>query len=185
MAPKVKVTKDMVVSAAFEITRAEGIGAVNAKSVAGYLHCSTQPVMYNFATIEELKLTVFDKAFEYMKMVVIFPKGEKNDNPMREVGLDYIAFARNEPHLFRLLFESTYSVRCPVDDLGVDLDFQPVIEAFAQFLGTSVEDARKEWLIRYFMVHGIAARIVNQKIDYSEEQLLEFMKRFDFGRQKD
>lgn len=101
---------------------------------------------------------------------------------MREVGLDYISFARREPNLFKLLFESSYSERCPVDELGVDIDFQPVIEAFAKNLNTTVEEARTEWLIRYFMVHGIACRIVNQKVDYSDEQLLAFMARFDAGR---
>lgn len=182
MPPKVKTTKEMIINAAFEITRKNGIDAVNAKSVANYLKCSTQPVMYNFATIEELKLTVFDKAFTYMKEQVVFPKGKRSEYPMREVGLDYISFARREPNLFKLLFESSYSERCPVDDFGVDLDFQPVIEAFAKFLNTSVEEARAEWLIRYFMVHGIACRTVNQKIDYSDEQLLQFMIRFDAGR---
>ncbi len=182
MPPKVKITKEMIINAAFEITRENGIDAVNAKSVASYLNCSTQPVMYNFATVEELKLTVFDKAFAYMKEQVVFPKGKKSKYPMREVGLDYISFARSNPNLFKLLFESSYCERCPVDDFGVDLDFQPVIEAFAEFLNTSVEEARAEWLIRYYMVHGIASRIVNQKVDYSDEQLLEFMVRFDSGR---
>ena len=128
MPPRVKTTKEMIINAAFEITRSHGIEAINAKSVANYLNCSTQPVMYNFATIEELKLTVFDKAFDYMKEQVVFPKGKKSEYPMREVGLDYISFARKEPNLFKLLFESSYSERCPVDDLGVDLDLQPVIE---------------------------------------------------------
>lgn len=182
MPPKVKTTREMIINAAFEITRESGIDAVNAKNVANYLRCSTQPVMYNFETIEELKLTVFDKAFDYMKEQVVFPKGKRSEYPMREVGLDYISFARREPNLFKLLFESSYSERCPVDDLGVDLDFQPVIEAFAKFLNTGVEEARAEWLIRYFMVHGIACRIVNQKVDYSDEQLLQFMVRFDSGR---
>ena len=81
MPPKVKITKEMVLNAAFEITRAEGIEAINAKNVAAYLKCSTQPVMYNFATIEELKLAVFDKAFEYMKKRVVFPKGKKSEYP--------------------------------------------------------------------------------------------------------
>lgn len=182
MPPKVKTTKEMIIKAAFEVTRKQGIEAVNAKSVANYLKCSTQPVMYNFATIEELKRAVFDEAFEYMKKNVIFPKGKKSKYPMREVGLDYISFARSEPNLFRLLFQSNYAERCPLDELGMDLDFQPVIEAFADFLNTSVEEARQEWLIRYFMVHGIASRIVNQGIEYSDEQLLEFMSRFDAGK---
>ena len=89
MPPKVKITKEMIISAAFEITRKIGIDAVNAKSVANDLKCSTQPVMYNFATIEELKLTGFDKAFTYMKEQVVFPKGKRNEYPMSKVGLDY------------------------------------------------------------------------------------------------
>lgn len=182
MPPKTKTTKEMIINAAFDIARKSGIEAVNAKSVAEYLNCSTQPVMYNFATVEELKLTVFDKAFAYMKEQVVFPKGKKSSNSMREVGLNYISFARNDPNLFKLLFESSYSERCPVDELGVDIDFQPVIENFAKFLHISVEEARAEWLIRYFMVHGIASRIVNQKVDYSDEQLLEFMARFDANK---
>lgn len=36
-----------------------------------------------------------------------------------------------------------------MNDLGVDKDFQPVIEAFAEFLGTGIEEARKEWMIRF------------------------------------
>ena len=183
MPAKAKVTKEMIVDAAFAVAREAGVENINARTVSDRLHCSTQPVMYHFATIEELKLAVFDQAFEYMKRKVVFPKGKKSEYPMREVGLDYIAFARSEPNIFRLLFESSYAERCPVDDLGIDLDFQPVIEAFAKFLNISIEEARAEWLIRYFMVHGLACRIVNQKVDYSDVQLLEFMVRFDAGRQ--
>lgn len=102
MPPKTKTTKEMIINAAFEITCESGIEAVNAKSVAEYLNCSTQPVMYNFATIEELKLTVFDKAFAYMKEQVVFPKGKKSSYPMREVGLDYISFA--QPELIQITF---------------------------------------------------------------------------------
>lgn len=35
--PKVKITKEMVIYSAFELTRADGIEAVNAKNVANYL----------------------------------------------------------------------------------------------------------------------------------------------------
>ena len=55
MPPKVKVTKDMVIDAAFEIAREAGAENINARTVAKKLNCSTQPVMYHFATIEELK----------------------------------------------------------------------------------------------------------------------------------
>ena len=55
MPPKARVTKDMVVKAAFEVARKTGAENINARTVSEKLNCSTQPVMYHFATIEELK----------------------------------------------------------------------------------------------------------------------------------
>ena len=55
MPPKPKITKNMVIDAAFEVAREAGGENINARTVAKKLNCSTQPVMYHFATIEELK----------------------------------------------------------------------------------------------------------------------------------
>ena len=65
MPPKVKITKEMIIDAAFEIARSEGAENINARTVSKKLGCSTQPVMYHFKTIEELKKTVYVKADEY------------------------------------------------------------------------------------------------------------------------
>ena len=55
MPPKVKITKEMIIDVAFEIARSEGAENINARTVSKKLGCSTQPVMYHFKTIEELK----------------------------------------------------------------------------------------------------------------------------------
>ena len=55
MPAKAKVTKEMIVDAAFAIAREAGAENINARTVSERLHCSTQPVMYHFATMEELK----------------------------------------------------------------------------------------------------------------------------------
>ena len=52
MPPKAKVTKDMIIDAAFEVARESGVENINARTVAKKLNCSTQPVMYHFETIE-------------------------------------------------------------------------------------------------------------------------------------
>ena len=62
MPAKVKVTKEMIVDAAFAIAREAGVERINARTVSERLHCSTQPVMYHFATMEALKRTVYAKA---------------------------------------------------------------------------------------------------------------------------
>ena len=48
MPPKAKVTKDMIIDAAFEVARESGVENINARTVAKKLNCSTQPVMYHF-----------------------------------------------------------------------------------------------------------------------------------------
>ena len=65
MPAKAKVTKEMIVDAAFAVAREAGVDSINARTVSERLHCSTQPVMYHFATIEELKRTVYAKAYLY------------------------------------------------------------------------------------------------------------------------
>ena len=49
MPAKPKVTKEMIVDAAFEIARKEGMENINARTVSEKLSCSTQPVMYHLA----------------------------------------------------------------------------------------------------------------------------------------
>ncbi len=62
MPPKARVTKDMVIDAAFEVARQTGAENISARTVSEKLNCSTQPVMYHFATIEALKKAAYAKS---------------------------------------------------------------------------------------------------------------------------
>ena len=62
MPPKVKITKEDVINAAVDIVRESGAEALNARIIASVLKCSTQPVFSNFATMDELRLAVVERA---------------------------------------------------------------------------------------------------------------------------
>ena len=62
MPPKIKITKERIVSTAVDIVRMGGEQAINARNIAAVLKCSTQPIFSNFATMEELRLAVVEKA---------------------------------------------------------------------------------------------------------------------------
>ena len=62
MPPKIRISKDMIIDAAIAIVRQNGFESINARSVAQILHCSTQPVMYHFETIDGLKRAAFARA---------------------------------------------------------------------------------------------------------------------------
>ena len=55
MGRKTKITKEMILDAAYELLDEAGIGAVAIKSIAARLGCSTQPVSWHFGSMTELK----------------------------------------------------------------------------------------------------------------------------------
>lgn len=104
MPPKAKVTKEDIINATVDIVRKSGAQAINARTIASVLNCSTQPVFSNFATMEKLRLAVVEKADslcqEYMQREVEsgkFPAYKAN-------GMAYIRFAKEEQELFKLLY---------------------------------------------------------------------------------
>lgn len=105
MPPRAKITKDMVVDAAFEIARTEGAEQINARTVSQKLGCSTQPVMYHFATIEDLKRAAYEKTDQF-HTGYLMNVGEQSDGLLLGIGRNYIRFAIEEPNLFRFLFQS-------------------------------------------------------------------------------
>jgi len=74
MPPKVKITKEEIINTAVDIVRKNGAQAINARTIAYMLNCSIQPVFSNFATMDELRLAVVEKADilcqEYMQREV-------------------------------------------------------------------------------------------------------------------
>ena len=115
MPPKTKVTRDMIVDAAVEVIRQNGIGSVNARVVAARLRCSTQPVMYHFATIESLKKAAYAWADRLHSEYLM--QASPEEDPLLAIGLNYIRFAVKEPHLFRFLFQSGYAEEKNLSDM--------------------------------------------------------------------
>ena len=59
-----KVSKDEIIDAAVEVLRDSGFSAVNARSVAKKLGCSTQPIYFSFKNMDELKAALTQRAIE-------------------------------------------------------------------------------------------------------------------------
>ena len=102
MPPKVKFTKDEIIGAAVGVVRKKGFTGLTAREVAGVLQTSTRPIFTYYDTMEQLKRDVFEAAKEIHKNRI--KQGLKHKVPFLGVGLQYIAFAREDPELCRLLF---------------------------------------------------------------------------------
>ena len=168
MPAKAKVTKEMIVDAAFAIARESGAESINARTVSERLHCSTQPVMYHFATIEDLKRTVYAKADSYHSEYLMNLKSPQK-GVMLGIGMNYIRFAIEEPHLFRFLFQSDYFSGAALPEL-IDADeLTPVLSAMQEALKMSMEQTKRVFLTIFLFAHGYASIIANNSMKYDEE----------------
>ena len=100
--PKQRITKDMVVEAAFELAREGGMEQVLVKSIAKRLGCSVQPIYTYCSNMEELKRDVQKRTALFFKEYVAAHM-EKEDY-FHSIGKAYLHLAKEEPHLYELLF---------------------------------------------------------------------------------
>lgn len=170
MSAKAKVTKEMIVDAAFGIARESGAGNINARTVSERLNCSTQPVMYHFATIEELKRAVYAKADCYHSGYLMDIKSPQK-GVMLGIGLNYIRFAVEEPQLFRFLFQSDFFHGATLLELIDAEELVPVLAAMQESLEMDMDQTKKVFTIVFLFVHGYASIIANNSLKYDEETI--------------
>ena len=166
MPPKVKVTKEDIINAAVNIVRSSGVEAINARTVASVLKCSTQPVFSNFATMDELRLAVVEKADmlcqEYMQREVEsgkFPAYKAN-------GMAYIRFAKEEKELFKFLYMRDRSSETIPETTEQTDKMESIVH---NNTGLSGADAKLFHLEMWAYVHGIATMFATGFFDLDWE----------------
>ena len=166
MPPKVKVTKDAILDAAVEIVRANGAQAINARTIAAALGCSTQPIFSNFATMEELRLGVVERA-DRLCQVYIRRETERGEFPAYKAsGMAYIRFAKEEQELFRLLYMRDRST----ERLAKESDLNDtMVSMVQQNTGLNAEQAMLFHLEMWVYVHGIATMFATSFVELDWE----------------
>jgi len=168
MPPKARITSEMVIESAFEIAREKGIENVNARTISKKLGCSTQPVMYYFKTIEDIKKAVYEKANQYHTHYIL---NFNSENIMKDMGMNYIRFATTEKNLFRLIFQNNELSGKTMNDLINDSEASPILEIFAQELQSDIKKAKLLFKILSIYVHGYASFLANNSMEYDENEV--------------
>lgn len=174
--PKAKITREMVIDAAFEVTRIMGSENVNARTVSEKLGCSTQPVMYHFARIEEMKRAVYEKAdrfhTEYLMNIA-----DPQEGVMLGIGLNYIRFAIKEPNLFKFLFQSGFAVENSLLDMIDSEELVPVLSAMRGAMEMDMEQTKEVFLTIALFAHGYASIIANNSLEYDEKVVAKHLEK--------
>ena len=154
MPPKAKVTKQDIINKALALVREHGEEALNARSIAGALECSTQPIFSNFATMDALRQAVIDEARKLLDNYIskdvasgIYP------TPYKASGMAYIRFAKEEKELFKILFMRTRKNEEYTEDIAL---FNRMTDFVQQNTGLEGETTSLFHLEMWAYVHGIA-----------------------------
>ena len=175
MPPKTKITREMIEDAAVEVVRQKGYEQINARTVSQQLHCSTQPVMYHFQTIDSLKRAAFARADQlHGQYLMDVPSGQ---DPILGIGLNYIRFAVEEPQLFRFLFQSGYAEENSLPEMIESEELVPVLAAMQEGAGLNPRQTRDVFLTVALFAHGYASIIANNNLEYDEKLLAEHLGR--------
>ena len=180
MPPRAKITKEMIVDTAFCIVQEQGIDKVTARSISEKLNCSTQPVLYHFATIEEIKDNVYKKADEYHTGYIMNME-QDYENPMLAIGVNYIRFAMEERNLFRFLFQSDEFSGFGIMDLVESEEIGPILEVLKQELDMPMEQVKKVFSTLFIFVHGYASLYANNTMVFDEKVVLEALDNVFLG----
>jgi AcrR family transcriptional regulator len=131
-----------VVRAARELLEEEGLAALSMRRLADRLGIRAPSLYKHFADKQELEAALISDAFEEQAAVFEAALAETGD-PLRAIATAYRQFAREHPHLYRLMTERPLerdrlapgveerAGRAVVDAVGGDVDLARAAWAFA------------------------------------------------------
>lgn len=170
MPPKAKINKEMILNTVLDITREAGFEGVNARSIANKLQCSTRPIFTCYKNMDELKTEFLGYAFEFYSRYVKEYRVSATVSSYLVLPLSYIAFARQETQLFKLLFINDMEL-----DMSEAMDFYNEVEnekkamVFSEEIGVEFERAKMIFLDLFLYTHGIAVLTASGKISLDND----------------
>ena len=175
MPPKAKFTKEQITKAALGVVSEKGVQALTAKELGAALGTSTTPIFTVFHSMQEVQDAVMLAAMERFEeyahkathMVPVF----------KQVGMQMILFAKEEPKLYQLIFMSSISEAQTFDDIYAHLGSvaDECLDVLQKDYDLSKDNAKT--LFEHVWIHtfGIGALCATGVCDFSHEQIAEML----------
>ena len=174
MSKNVTITKEMILTAAFDIAREKGLDGISNRELAKKLNCSIRPIYYQFQNVDELYKELYIKIEKYFYK---FLMDNMNDEmpKYKQVGINYIKFAKEEKELFKILFMSKIDLGLN-DFIAKDMeDFKDLSKLIKISTNLNDEDIESFHIKMWIFSHGLATLVASSTINISDEQLKQLL----------
>lgn len=171
MPPKAKFSREEIVDAAFEIIRSDGLKALTARALGESLNSSARPIFTVFRNMEQVEREAIGAARALYSEYV--GRGLRAKLPFKGVGEQYIAFAREEPRLFHILFMTKQDEMPGIDNIlsQIEGSYELILRSVEDSYSLDRESAL--WLYRHLWIytHGIATLCATGMCVFSDREL--------------
>lgn len=171
MPPKPKYTREEIVAAALRVVSQSGVASLTAKELGHELNTSTTPIFTVFRSMQEVQDAVKLAA---MERFASYAHKAGADMPIfKQVGMQMILFAREEPNLYQLIFMSSNSDVYSFDDIYDHLGIvaQECLLAIQKDYGLSLPDAKVLFEHAWIHTYGIATLCATGMCSFPQEKL--------------
>lgn len=181
MPPKPKFTKEQIVEAALQIAADKGLKALTSRELGAALGSSARPIFTVFTGMDEVYAEVRKAALarfaEYVK------KGEGYTPLFKQVGVQMIRFAQEQPKLYRLLYMSEKPEAKSFDDVFKNLGdvADRCIDMICTDYAMEREDAMMLFRYTWIFTYGVGALIATGTCDFSEQDIQDMLSREFFA----
>ena len=175
MPPKPKFTKEEIVTAALELVSEKGIEALTARELGARLGSSARPIFTVFSSMEEVQEEVRADA---LKRFESYAEKAMHYTPVfKQVGMQMILFAMEEPKLYQLVYMSENAGATDfegiVDRLG-DVA-QLCVDVIQRDYGLSAEDAKTLFEHVWIYTFGIGALCATGMCRFSQDEIIQML----------
>jgi len=173
MGRKATITKEIILKTAFDMLLKDGYAAINVKTLAAEIGCSTQPIVWHFENMDGFRDAFLEYCVTYAKTLFTVWYGSLDDL-LAETARVYITIACNTPNLFRFIFIDSREV---LKNTGTVLELQSdntqrITDLLRWEKGLS-ESQVQSFLTNYeIYIHGLASYIAAGFYTFSEEDLI-------------
>ena len=175
MPPKAKFTKEQITKAALCVVSEKGAQALTAKELGAALGTSTTPIFTVFHSMQEVQDAVMLAAMERFEEYA--HKAAHLGPVFKQIGMQMILFAKEEPKLYQLIFMSSISEAQTFDDIYAHLGSlaDECLNVLQKDYDLSKADAKT--LFEHVWIHtfGIGALCATGVCDFSHEQIAEML----------
>ena len=179
MPRSVQITKEKILTAALDVLIRDGYLAVNIKSIAKELKCSTQPIAWQFGNMDNMREALTKEAVAYANQKMM-PTSTNCIEAFWQVGYAYINLAFDTPNLFRFVYmgESKNYCRGGFNSILTDKGNAVLIDKLYPYLNISREQAEMLFQRMIVYTHGMVSLVVAGVLNCTKEQVYSIVKEF-------